>query len=67
MSEDPNRTLGPFVEGLVMGLIDMQRLANLPGGWTCEAMVPDLSGTHALYIISPSGIRWRIRAEIEDR
>lgn len=68
MSEDPNRTLGPYVEGLLMGVIMAsgaeQRLAQQGAGWQISLTdAPD--GTHAMYFVSPSGLRWRIRAEIE--
>lgn len=65
MGIDPNRDLGPFVEGLVMALLDHRRLDNLPPGWRFEES-SDPQGTHAIYFISPSGLRWRVRAVLEE-
>lgn len=63
---DPNRDLAPFVEGMLMGMLDHGRLGNMPPGWSVEAMVPDPAGAYATYFVSPSGLRWRIRAELEE-
>lgn len=64
---DANRMLAPFVEGMLMGAVDYPRIDLMLGeiGWSRET-AEDPQGRVAMYFISPSGIRWRIRAEIED-
>jgi hypothetical protein len=60
---DPNRELAPLVEGFVMGAVDWRKLAGLPEaiGWRAEFVDLD---RHALVFTSPSGLRWRIVAEL---
>jgi hypothetical protein len=63
--DDPNRQLGPFVEGLIMGAIlaDWPRLdTNTRAiGWKMEMVELD---RHALVFTSPTKIKWRIVAQI---
>lgn len=64
---DPNRDLEPFVIGMVAGALPWPRLEHLADliGWRIKQTSVD--GKHAIVFTSPSGIKWRIRAEIIDR
>jgi hypothetical protein len=68
MTDDPNRDLGPYVEGLLMGLLmgaDAERKVAAFSGW--QLLLTDApDGTHAMYFVSPSGLHWRIRAVLQD-
>ena len=63
MQDEANLALGPFVEGLIFGALDWPRLESglLSFGWTLRLTELD---RHAVVLESPSGIQWRIVAQL---
>lgn len=61
LHDDPNLQLAPFVEGLLMGAINLRQIEGVLASldWKIEHADGDRM---ALVFVSPSGIRWRIKA-----